>query len=72
MYAMRLFSIIIAFACLALVATAAREKNGDGKTSCVPVRTSAGDSLAFGAGEKLTFTVHYKWGPSILTWEPEP
>lgn len=62
MYAMRLLTPIIAFSFLALVASGAREKNGYGKTSCVPVRTSGGDSLAFGAGEKLTFTVHYKWG----------
>lgn len=61
---MRHFTVIIlaACTCLALSTAAAQENGGYGNTSCVPVRTSGGDDLAFGAGERLTFTVHYKWG----------
>ncbi len=31
-------------------------------TSCIPVRTVSGDSLAFGHGERMDFIVHYEWG----------
>lgn len=31
-------------------------------TACVPVNTVSENSLAFQAGEKMTFTMHYKWG----------
>lgn len=32
------------------------------KTYCIPVRTIAEEELAYGAGERLTFTMHYEWG----------
>lgn len=38
------------------------ESHGGDFTACVPVRTVSGDGLAFQAGEKMTFTMHYKWG----------
>lgn len=38
------------------------ESKGGDFTACVPVKTVVGDSLAFKAGEKMTFTMHYKWG----------
>lgn len=32
------------------------------QTYCIPVRTVAEEDLAFGAGEQMTFTMHYEWG----------
>lgn len=40
----------------------AQEKSVSDSTSCVPVRTSSYKDLAFDAGEKMYFTLHYKWG----------
>lgn len=37
------------------------QENTD-STACIPVRTVNPDSLAFGAGEKASFVLHYKWG----------
>ena len=37
------------------------QENTD-STACIPVRTVNSDSLAFGAGEKASFVLHYKWG----------
>ena len=31
-------------------------------TSCVPVRTTVEEDLAFHAGERMDFILHYKWG----------
>lgn len=45
--------------CACLFANVARAQE---KTYCIPVRTVAEDSLAFAAGERLTFTMHYEWG----------
>ncbi|MBQ8811932.1 MAG: DUF3108 domain-containing protein [Bacteroidales bacterium] len=39
------------------------QENSDLKgTSCIPVRSVKEDSLAFKAGEKMDFVLHYKWG----------
>lgn len=39
------------------------QENSDLKgTSCVPVRTVKEDELAFQAGEKMDFILHYRWG----------
>lgn len=39
------------------------QENPDFKTaSCVPVRTTAEEELAFHAGERMDFILHYKWG----------
>ena len=32
------------------------------KTYCIPVRTVSEEELAYQAGEKMTFTMHYEWG----------
>lgn len=45
--------------CACLFANVARAQE---KTYCIPVRTVAEDSLAYAAGERLTFTMHYEWG----------
>jgi hypothetical protein len=39
------------------------QENSDFKgTSCVPVRTTVEEDLAFHAGERMDFILHYKWG----------
>ncbi len=39
------------------------QENSDMKgTACVPVKSVTEDSLAFRHGEKMHFTLHYKWG----------
>lgn len=54
--------------CLQTVTAHAQEKSvsvassSGMQTYCIPVRTVAEEELAFGAGEKLTFTMHYEWG----------
>ena len=40
----------------------AQEKTVSEETSCVPVRCVDYGSLAYDAGEKMSFTMHYKWG----------
>ena len=40
----------------------AQENVGFKETSCVPVRTTAEEELAFRAGERMDFILHYKWG----------
>lgn len=47
--------------CLSLSAHA-QEKNVEEATYCVPVKSISEEDLAFGAGESLTFTMHYEWG----------
>ena len=32
------------------------------KTYCIPVRTVDEEELAYAAGEKMSFTMHYEWG----------
>ena len=32
------------------------------KSSCIPVRTVVEEELAYQAGERLHFTLHYEWG----------
>lgn len=53
--------MILLCACLALLPVCAQE-NDVSKTYCIPVRTVAEEDLAYQAGEKLTFTMHYEWG----------
>ena len=50
--------------CLRLSASPvhAQENSALKGTSCVPVRTVSEEKLAFQAGEKLDFVLHYKWG----------
>ena len=42
--------------------THAQENSDFKKTSCVPVRTTVEEELAFQAGETMDFVLHYKWG----------
>ena len=50
--------------CLLLTAVqlCAQEKIVSGQTACVPVRKVSYEGLAYGPGEKMYFTMHYKWG----------
>lgn len=54
-----LLSVLMAFATLH-----AQENPVDTlqKSSCIPVRTVAEEELAYQAGERLHFTLHYEWG----------
>ncbi len=50
--------------CMSLLAHIVHaQENSDLKgTSCIPVRAVTEDALAFQAGEKMEFVLHYKWG----------
>ena len=54
--------LILLCASLALQPARSQEKSVSRETYCIPVRTVEEDELAFQAGEKLTFTMHYEWG----------
>lgn len=54
--------LILLCASLALQPARSQEKSVSRETYCIPVRTVEEDELAFKAGEKLTFTMHYEWG----------
>lgn len=47
---------------LAVIPLTAQEKPVSDGTSCVPVRDVTFEDLAYGPGEKMYFTMHYKWG----------
>lgn len=47
---------------MALSLLHAQEKSDYKGTSCVPVKTTVEEELAFQAGEKVDFILHYKWG----------
>lgn len=48
--------------CMAFSLLHAQEKSDYKGTSCVPVKTTVEEELAFQAGEKVDFILHYKWG----------
>ena len=48
--------------CMAFSSLHAQENSVSDGTSCVPVRTTVEEELAFGAGETMDFVLHYKWG----------
>ena len=48
--------------CLISFQALSQEKSVNGQTYCIPVRTVAEEELAYTAGERLTFTMHYEWG----------
>ena len=48
--------------CLISFQALSQEKSVKGQTYCIPVRTVAEEELAYAAGERLTFTMHYEWG----------
>lgn len=54
--------LLLLCTCLSVFPMHAQEKPVSDSTACVPVRTTAEDELAFQGGEKMYFTVHYKWG----------
>ena len=54
--------LILLCAYLAFLPVCAQEIDVSKPTYCIPVRTVAEEDLAYQAGEKLTFTMHYEWG----------
>lgn len=57
---MKLTGLFGAFAAIFILSSAAAYAGGEGK--CIPVKKLGEESLAFKGGEKLVFTIHYKWG----------
>ena len=58
---MRLMTYILVLLCTCISLHA--QENPDFKgTSCVPVRTTLEEELAFQSGERMDFILHYKWG----------
>ena len=57
---MRLARILGAFAVIFILTSVSAFGGGEGK--CIPVRRLTEENLAFKGGEKLVFTLHYKWG----------
>lgn len=54
--------LLLLCASVVLQPASSQEKSVSGETYCIPVRTVEEEELAFQAGEKLTFTMHYEWG----------
>ena len=54
--------IVLLCMCLTFVQIHAQENLDLKGTSCVPVMAVTEDALAFRAGEKMDFVLHYKWG----------
>jgi len=61
---MKSFVKIILLLCMSLLmfTSHAQEKSDLKGTSCVPVMAVTEDALAFKAGEKMDFLLHYRWG----------
>lgn len=61
---MRLLGRIMFLLCTCIVGHTSlhAQENLDLKASCVPVRTTSEDELAFKAGEQMKFVLHYRWG----------
>lgn len=61
---MRLYRIIciLLCTCMAFSLLHAQENSDYKGTACVPVKTTVEEELAFQAGEKVDFILHYKWG----------
>lgn len=54
--------MILLCTCLAVSPLHAQENSDLKGTSCVPVKTVREDELAFKAGERMDFVLHYRWG----------
>ena len=54
--------IVLLCMCLTSVRMHAQENLDLKGTSCVPVMAVTEDALAFKAGEKMDFVLHYQWG----------
>lgn len=60
---MKLRKIIMILLCTCTALPMHAQENLDLKgTACVPVRTVEEDELAFQAGERMDFVLHYRWG----------
>lgn len=60
--AMKMILIALLCMCLTPVRMHAQENLDLKGTSCVPVMAVTEDALAFKAGEKMDFVLHYQWG----------
>ena len=56
------YKVILLCMCLAVGTLHAQEKSDLKGTSCIPVRSLAEEDLAFKAGERMEFLLHYQWG----------
>ena len=54
--------LILLCTCAAVIPSHAQENPDFKGTSCVPVRTTVEEELAFHDGERMDFILHYKWG----------
>ena len=54
--------MILLCTCLMAMPSHAQENSDFRKTSCVPVKTTVEEELAFQGGERMDFILHYKWG----------
>lgn len=57
---MRPARLLGAFAVIFILTSVSAFAGGEGK--CIPVKRLTEENLAFKGGEKLVFTLHYKWG----------
>lgn len=57
----RIFTVLLC-TCLSIFSTHAQENSDLKGASCIPVRTVDESQLAFQAGEKMDFVLHYRWG----------
>ena len=57
---MNLTRLIVALAAMFIISSVTVLAAGEGK--CIPVKRLDESGLAFKGGEKLVFTIHYKWG----------
>lgn len=53
---------ILLCTCMAVCLSHAQGNSDFKGTACVPVKTTVEEELAFQAGEKVDFILHYKWG----------
>lgn len=54
--------MILLCTCMTACLLHAQENTVSKGTSCVPVRTTSEEDLAFRSGERMDFILHYKWG----------
>lgn len=54
--------MILLCTCMTASLLHAQENTVSKGTSCVPVRTTSEEDLAFRSGERMDFILHYKWG----------
>ena len=54
--------LVLLCTCLNLFCMRAQENSVSISSSCVPVKDFSAENLAFKAGERMYFTMHYNWG----------